>query len=199
MESRVVRNTERLLEIFDEFEVHSTFFVLGWVAERHPRWCDEFADAGHELASHGYAHRLVYDQTPRAFRRMSGSEKADRGCLWQRGARIPGPELLDHAAFARALDVCLEEGYEYDSASSRFDTIVMAFPSRSGCRTRFRSAAGSLVEVPGVDDQSRSGEPSGRRRRVFPYPAVPVDALGHVSREPAGGPPGDLLSASMGN
>ena len=65
MESRVCRNTERLLDIFDEFKVRSTFFVLGWVAERHPHLVREIAQRGHELASHGYAHRLIYDQTPR--------------------------------------------------------------------------------------------------------------------------------------
>src|SRR5688572_1995869 len=68
MESRVCRNTERLLDIFDEFKVRSTFFVLGWVAERHPHLVRAIAQRGHELASHGYAHRLIYDQTPDAFR-----------------------------------------------------------------------------------------------------------------------------------
>ena len=64
MESRVVRNTERLLDLFDEFEVRSTFFVLGWVGERHPELVRQIAQRRHEVASHGYAHRLVYDQTP---------------------------------------------------------------------------------------------------------------------------------------
>src|SRR5687767_13511053 len=68
MESRVCANTHRLLDIFDEFGVSSTFFVLGWVAERYPQLVRDIAARGHELASHGYAHRLVYDQTPAAFR-----------------------------------------------------------------------------------------------------------------------------------
>src|SRR5690606_35136130 len=68
MESRVEANTMRLLEIFDEFAVRSTFFVLGWVGRRFPGLVATIATAGHEVASHGYAHRLVYDQTPQAFR-----------------------------------------------------------------------------------------------------------------------------------
>src|SRR4029453_16388777 len=68
MESRVCANTERLLDIFDEYEVRSTFFVLGWVGERHPDLVARIAERGHEVASHGYAHRLVYDQTRAAFR-----------------------------------------------------------------------------------------------------------------------------------
>src|SRR5688500_3308963 len=68
MESRVVANTERLLDLFDEHAVQGTFFILGWVAERYPELVRAIAGRGHELASHGYAHRLVYDQAPDVFR-----------------------------------------------------------------------------------------------------------------------------------
>src|SRR5690349_11591527 len=68
MESRVASNTDRLLDLFDQYQVRSTFFVLGWVAERYPAIVRTIVERGHEVASHGYAHRLVYDQTPAAFR-----------------------------------------------------------------------------------------------------------------------------------
>src|SRR5678815_2623490 len=61
MESRVCANTERLLELFDEVEISATFFILGWVAERFPRLVRQIAAAGHEIASPGSEHRLVYD------------------------------------------------------------------------------------------------------------------------------------------
>ena len=67
MESRVVANTERQLDLFDEFKTRGTFFVLGWVAERHPSLVRAIAERGHEVASHGYAHRLIYDQTRATF------------------------------------------------------------------------------------------------------------------------------------
>ena len=57
--SRVVANTERLLSIFDTHRVRATFVVLGWVAERFPSIVPTIARAGHELASHGFGHRLV--------------------------------------------------------------------------------------------------------------------------------------------
>src|SRR5918994_4792877 len=57
MPSRVRANTDRLLNIFDEFNVLATFFVLGWVGERHPDLVRDIAKRGHEIASHGYAHR----------------------------------------------------------------------------------------------------------------------------------------------
>jgi polysaccharide deacetylase family protein (PEP-CTERM system associated) len=66
--SRVVSNTMRLLQLFDEYSVKSTFFVLGWVADRFPGLVRDIAAAGHELASHGYGHRIVYSQTPDEFR-----------------------------------------------------------------------------------------------------------------------------------
>src|SRR5438876_4086106 len=68
LESRVCANTDRLLEIFEGAGVHGTFFVLGWVAARFPDLVRRIAALGHEVASHGYEHRLVYDQTPRASR-----------------------------------------------------------------------------------------------------------------------------------
>ena len=68
MESRVEANTDRLLALFDEFSVRSTFFVLGWVAERYPALIRRIAAGGHEIASHGYAHRLVYADSKDAFR-----------------------------------------------------------------------------------------------------------------------------------
>src|SRR3989344_9429616 len=66
-ESRVVRNTQKLLDIFGQFGVRGTFFVLGWVAERHPSLVRDIAARGHEVACHGYLHRLVYTQTPDEF------------------------------------------------------------------------------------------------------------------------------------
>jgi polysaccharide deacetylase family protein (PEP-CTERM system associated) len=61
--SRVERNFLTLLELFGEFDVHVTCFFLGWVAKRFPHLVREAARQGHEIASHGYAHKLVYEIT----------------------------------------------------------------------------------------------------------------------------------------
>ena len=66
-ESRVVANTQKILAILDERNVKATFFILGWVAERAPQMVKAIAANGHEIASHGYAHQMVYTQTPEAF------------------------------------------------------------------------------------------------------------------------------------
>ncbi len=66
-ELRVVQNTRRILAILERFEARATFFVLGWVAERCPALVKEIAGSGHEIASHGYGHELVYNLTPEVF------------------------------------------------------------------------------------------------------------------------------------
>ncbi len=66
-QSRVVANTRRILNLLAEHNVHATFFVLGWVADRQPELVRQIACAGHELAVHGYSHELIYRQTPEEF------------------------------------------------------------------------------------------------------------------------------------
>jgi polysaccharide deacetylase family protein (PEP-CTERM system associated) len=66
--SRVVRNTEIILDLFAEAGVKGTFFTLGWIAERHPTLIRRITCDGHELASHGYCHQRVDRQTPDEFR-----------------------------------------------------------------------------------------------------------------------------------
>ena len=68
LESRVERNFRTLLDLADEHGARTTCFFLGWVAERHPDLVREAHQRGHEIASHGYAHRLIYEMTPGEFR-----------------------------------------------------------------------------------------------------------------------------------
>jgi peptidoglycan/xylan/chitin deacetylase (PgdA/CDA1 family) len=65
--SRVVETTDGLLELLDRRDVLATFFVLGWVANRYPHLVARIRSAGHEVASHGYSHRRVYELRPQEF------------------------------------------------------------------------------------------------------------------------------------
>ncbi len=65
---RVEQNTHRILDLFNEHDVKATFFTLGWVAERYPDLIKRMVKEGHELASHGYSHVRVTQQTPAEFR-----------------------------------------------------------------------------------------------------------------------------------
>jgi polysaccharide deacetylase family protein (PEP-CTERM system associated) len=116
-ESRVCRNTERLLEIFDAADVTATFFVLGWVAERFPALVRRIAQAGHEIASHGHEHRLVYEQTRLGFRddlRRARAALEDAAGSQVFGYRAPSYSITRNSMWA--LDVLIEEGYRYDAS-----------------------------------------------------------------------------------
>lgn len=117
LESRVCANTERLLRIFDTAGVSATFFVLGWVAERFPSLVRAIAAQGHEIASHGHGHRLVYDLTRQAFRddiRRSKDVLESAIGTPVFGYRAPSYSVTTRSLWA--LDVLIEEGFRYDAS-----------------------------------------------------------------------------------
>ncbi len=67
MPSTVMKNTCRILDLFAKQNVKATFFVLGWVAERFPEIVVAIKDFGHEIASHGYGHEMIYELSREAF------------------------------------------------------------------------------------------------------------------------------------
>ncbi len=150
MESRVKANTHRLLAIFDEYRVRSTFFVLGWVARRHPDLVHAIAAAGHEVASHGYAHRLIYDQTPAAFRE---DVRRAKGILEQASGRpVAGYRAPSYSITPRslwALDILAEEGYTYDSSIFPIRHDRYGIPVSGRKPYLINRGARSLIEVPG--------------------------------------------------
>ena len=116
-ESRVVANTGRLLDLFARSNTRATFFVLGWVAERHPSLVREIAAAGHEVASHGYHHQLAYMLTPQQFREDVRSAKSILETVAGRpvfGYRAPSYSIVRSNLWT--LDVLIEEGYTYDAS-----------------------------------------------------------------------------------
>jgi polysaccharide deacetylase family protein (PEP-CTERM system associated) len=148
-ESRVCRNTERLLSIFEECGVRATFFVLGWVADRFPRLVRQIADAGHEVASHGYSHRLVYSQTPDEFREdvrraKAVIEGAFGGAV--RGYRAPSFSVTHRSLWA--LDIVLEEGYLYDASIFPIHHDRYGLPRSRRNAHLLRCATGRIIEVP---------------------------------------------------
>lgn len=150
LESRVVGNTERLLDLFAEFGVRSTFFVLGWVAERHPALVASIADRGHEVASHGYAHRLIYEQTPSAFR--EDVRRAKRVLEDASGRRVVGYRAPSFSVTTRslwALDVLADEGHEYDSSIFPIRHDRYGIPDAAREPHRIQCGPHALVEVPG--------------------------------------------------
>lgn len=114
---RVRENTSRVLELFARHRVKATFFVLGWIAERNGSLIREIADAGHEMASHGYDHRRVTFLNHDEFRadvRRSRQVIEDACGIKVNGYRAPTFSITPQNLWA--LEVLAEEGFLYDSS-----------------------------------------------------------------------------------
>jgi polysaccharide deacetylase family protein (PEP-CTERM system associated) len=168
---RVERNTQRLLDIFAEAEVKATFFILGWVAQRHPTLVQRIVTDGHELASHGFGHKRVDSQSPEAFRadvRHSKQLLEDTGGVLVRGYRAPTFSIGRNSIWAHA--ILAEEGFEY--SSSVYPVRHDLYGSPGAPRTAFAPLSG-LIEVPlttvrvlGINVPASGGG----FFRLYPYP-----------------------------
>jgi polysaccharide deacetylase family protein (PEP-CTERM system associated) len=149
-ESRVCRNTERVLEVFDHVNIKATFFVLGWVAERFPALVQRISSGGHEVASHGYAHRLVYEQTPAEFR--DDLRRAKTVLESASGQKVLGYRAPSYSITSRsmwAFDILVEEGYAYDASVYPIHHDRYGIPDAPRHMYRVSREKGSLWEMPG--------------------------------------------------
>jgi polysaccharide deacetylase family protein (PEP-CTERM system associated) len=114
---RVVANTHALLELFEEGGARATFFVLGMVAENHPKLAAEIAAAGHEVATHGYSHDSLDSMTGTRFKQEL--HRAVEVLQNQTGQPVHGHRAADFSISARRLyflEFLLQEGLSYDSS-----------------------------------------------------------------------------------
>ncbi len=186
LDRRVVRNTDRLLDLFAAAGVRATFFVLGWVAFRHPDLVRRIVAGGHELASHGYGHARVVTLSPMAFRKDLRAAKRlleDIGGVAVRGYRAP-TFSMSPGSTPWAYDILAETGHAYSSS---------VFPGRhegagSAEFAPFREPRSGLLEIPmtavraallGGRTVPASG---GGWFRIMPYPLFAA-LLRQVHRE----------------
>jgi polysaccharide deacetylase family protein (PEP-CTERM system associated) len=147
--SRVVDSTRRLLELSAARGVRGTWFVLGWVAERHPVLVRELVAGGHEVASHGWDHRRVTSQTPAEFRDSVRRTKAllqDLAGQAVLGFRAPSYSIVPGREWA--LDILVEEGYRYDSSLVPVRRPGYGFPGGQRDIHVLERPSGRLIEVP---------------------------------------------------
>jgi polysaccharide deacetylase family protein (PEP-CTERM system associated) len=173
-ESRVVRNTERVLALLAAHDVKATFFVLTWNAERHPDLVRRIAEAGHEVASHGYRHRLIYEQSPAEFRddimrSKKILEDATGTPVW--GYRAPSFSLTQASLWA--LDVLLECGFRYDSSIFPISDRLYGIPNARRFPFEIRADGDrALIEFP-MSTARAVGRNwplgGGAYLRLFPY------------------------------
>lgn len=171
LELRVEANTRRILALLRESDARATFFILGWVAERCKDLVREIDRGGHEVASHGYGHGLVYDMTPEAFRddlRKSKDILEDIVGKPVIGYRAPSFSITPQSIWA--LDILKETGFKYDS--SVFPVSIHDRYGFSGCDTRPFTWPNGLLEIPlAVYRIGRLSLPAagGGYFRLFPY------------------------------
>ena len=186
-ESRVERNTGNILDLFDQYEVKATFFVLGCVAKKSPSIVREIAARGHEIASHGMSHKLIYTQAPDVFQQETRESKqlledqCQQPVIGYRAATysITGKSLW-------ALDILHEEGFKYDSSIFPMQHDLYGIPDAEGLPHELKTPNGnSLVEFPiSLASFGRVKIPvaGGGYFRLFPY-AITRWGLERINKE----------------
>jgi len=164
--SRVERNTLKVLDILERHKVKATFFVLGWIAERHSKLIEEIDKEGHEIANHGYDHKLVYDMTVEQFiEDVKRTDSLLEGITRKKILGYRAPSFSLGAADNDKFNGLIELGYKYDSS---------LFPMK-----HFRYGEAQSVPLSPFDIVANE------RRRLREFPMTVIDFLGR--RIPGGG------------
>jgi polysaccharide deacetylase family protein (PEP-CTERM system associated) len=192
---RVVDNTYRILDMLDEFGVSATFFVLGWVAERLPALVREIHGRGHEIACHGYGHELIYSIGPDAFRQDIRRARVilENLCGEKvRGYRAPSYSITNKSIWA--LDMLIEEGFDYDSSIFPVYHDTYGIPSAPRFPHVIRRQSGFITEFPLTTYPLRWGKKEcrlpiagGGYLRLFPTELLRlgIKRINHVENQPA--------------
>jgi len=170
--SRLARTVDVLLGTLNRHGVKGTFFLLGWLAEHRPAVVRTIADAGHEIASHGFRHELVTALCPEAFREDVRSSKRALEDLIGRvvlGYRAPSFSIVPGCEWA--FDVLIEENYRYDSSIFPIHRRGYGYPSAPNAPHVIHRSCGALAEFPLATT------------RVFNYP-IPAAGGGYLRHFP---------------
>jgi polysaccharide deacetylase family protein (PEP-CTERM system associated) len=166
----------RLLELFAAHGARASFFVLGWVAQRHPELVRAIDAGGHEVACHGFAHQPVNRLSPQEFRAdLRAAKQAIEDAVGKpvRGYRAPSFSIDQSNLWA--FDALIEEGFAYDSSLFPGRTVPIGFLGADREPCVIRRAGGRIVELPltRLDLFGRSLPfAGGGFFRFYPYPLI---------------------------
>lgn len=172
-ESRVERNTDKILDLIEFKGLRATFFILGWVAERCPALVRRICAGGHEIASHGYAHELVTSQAPQKFREDIRKTKAILEDLTGQhvcGYRAPSFSITNKSSWA--LSILCEEGYGYDTSIVPIIHDRYGMPEAPSVVHQLKTESGIIWEIPPSTVSicgMRVPIGGGGYFRIFPY------------------------------
>jgi polysaccharide deacetylase family protein (PEP-CTERM system associated) len=180
------------LDLLGRFNVKSTFFVLGWVAEHHPHIVQQIQTAGHEIGCHSYAHQLVFDLTPDEFARDTkrAVKAIEDACgTTPRSYRAPSYSITRRSLWA--LEILAECGFTHDSSIYPVSHDRYGIPGYCRHAHVLNTPAGPLVEVP-VATVQLAGQRvcpvgGGAYLRLLPYryTGAGIRRINHVENEPA--------------
>jgi polysaccharide deacetylase family protein (PEP-CTERM system associated) len=148
-ESRVSHGTYRLLDLLARHNTLATFYVLGWVAERFPELVREIQSAGHEIGSHSYWHRLVYELSPDEFRRdLVSSLRVLEDITGRAVVHYRAPSFSITRRSLWALEILAEHGITCDSSVFPIHHDRYGIPDARPHLHQVETAGGSLWEFP---------------------------------------------------
>ena len=190
--SLVEPQTQRVLEVFERQGVKGTFFVLGWVARRHPRLIAEIAARGHEVGCHSFSHSLVYDLTPTQFledtKRAIGAIEDACGitpCAY----RAPSYSITRNSLWA--LEILVQCGFTHDSSIYPIQHDRYGIPGFGRHARTLATPAGPIVEVPiatvQLSDRAVAPVGGGAYLRLLPYryTAAGIRRINQSEQQPA--------------
>lgn len=190
-ESRVAASLEIILDLLDRSKTRATFFVLGWLAEQYPDLVRRIHARGHEIASHGYAHKLIYKHSAEHFRTdLIRSKKTLEDIIGERviGYRAPSYSIIQESLWA--LDILIEEEFLYDSSIFPIHHDRYGIPRTPRFVYEIKRNGGTIMEFPlstvrlfGINFPIAGGG----YLRLFPYPFVRwgINRINHKEGKPA--------------
>ena len=172
--STVVTDTEKILSLVAKTNSRATFFVLGYVAEKHPDLVRRIHDMGHEVGYHGWDHELVYELSPEDFRQIlrRGIECIER-LIDKRPIGFRAPQWSINDSSSWALEILAEEGFAYDSSLAPLK--IIGNESYPRIPWKMKTAGGDLWELPPLTLKTPFGHyPAGGSwgLRLLPYPIL---------------------------
>jgi peptidoglycan-N-acetylglucosamine deacetylase len=128
-EDRIEMCSNKILSIFKKFGTKATFFCLGYIAEKYPKLIEAIQKEGHEIATHGYAHQLVYDLSHDEFRNdLKKSVKILETITGEKIAGYRAPYWTITKDSYWALDIIADEGLKYDASIYPIKTYMYGIP-----------------------------------------------------------------------
>jgi len=172
--SRIQQQVHTTLDLFQRRNVKATFFILGWVAERFPTLVREIAGAGHEIACHSYAHRLVYELSPAEFRAdtLRAITAIQDACgISPAIYRAPSYSITQKSLWA--LEILVECGFSYDSSIVPISHDRYGIPGSSRLPHVLNTPSGQIFEIPAATVELSKGRVlpigGGGYLRLLPY------------------------------